>query len=476
MTDLDSEFAPSEKAQLQRLGLWDAVSIIVGIVVGTAIFKSPMLVFQNVGGPWQALGAWLLGGILSLCGAFCYAELATTYPQNGGDYEYLSRAFGRWVGFLFGWAQLTVILSGSIGVMAYAFADYCVKMTGLPTGAIVWLAVAAVLTLTSINVLGAVAGKVTQNVLSVIKVVGLSMVVAAGAWASATTSHPPVAAPGSSGTSLGLAMVFVLLAFGGWNDTAFVAAEVRDPRRNLPRALIIGIASVTAIYLAVNAAYLGSLGFDAARKSPVPAADVLERVLGPWGARVISGLVMLSALGAINGMILTGSRVYARLGEDHRVFAWLGSWSKGHAAPVASLLAQAVITLLLILAVGTDQGRSAIDFALTAVGLKALPWGEYFGGFETLVAGTAPVFWGFFLLTGLSLFVLRWKDRGVPRQFAVPFFPIPTLIFCGACGYMLYASLVYAKLLVLLGLLPLAMGLPLYWVSGSGVAARRDRA
>lgn len=474
MTDLDSEFAPSGKAQVQRLGLWDAVSIIVGIVVGTAIFKSPMLVFQNVAGPWQGLGAWALGGVLSLCGALCYAELTTTYPENGGDYEYLSRAFGRWVGFLFGWAQLTVILSGSIGIMAYAFADYCVKMTGLPAGAIAWLATAAVLSLTFINVLGAVAGKITQNVLSVIKVAGMSMVVVAGAWASATASHAPAAAAGSSGASFGLAMVFVLYAFGGWNDAAFVAAEVRDPRRNLPRALLLGIAGVTVIYLAVNAAYLGALGFEAARNSPVPAADVLERVLGSWGARVISGLVMLSALGAINGMILTGSRVYARLGQEHRVFAWLGSWSKKSAAPIASLLAQAAMTLVLILAVGTQRGRDTFDLALKGMGLEALPWAMYFGGFETLVAGTAPVFWGFFLLTGLSLFVLRAKDQGRPRQFAVPFFPIPPIIFCAACAYMLYSSLVYARLLVLLGLVPLALGLPLYWMSGSEVARRES--
>jgi amino acid transporter len=448
----------------QSLGVWDAVSLIVGIVVGTAIFKVPMLVFQNVTGPWQGLGVWLLGGALSLCGAFCYAELATTYPRNGGDYEYLSRAYGGWMGFLFGWAQLTVVLSGSIGLMAYAFADYTLRLGNLPAWSATWIGAAAVLVLSHLNAMGAVVGKSVQNLLSAAKVLGLLGVAIAGLAMGFGATRPaaPVATPGLMGPGFGLAMVFVLLAFGGWNDAAFVAAEVRDPRRNLPRALLAGIAIVTAIYLAVNAAYLAGLGFEAARRSPTPAADLLGRAFGDWGSRSISVLVMISALGAINGMILTGSRVYATLGADHPLFAWLAGRSKTSAAPVAALAVQALIATLLILIVGTEEGRSAIDYVPTHFGLHSLPWHDFPGGFEMIAAGTAPVFWTFFLLTGLALFVLRARDRGRDRPFKVPLFPLPPLIFCATCAYMLYSSLAYAKWLALIGAVPLVLAVPFY--------------
>ncbi len=221
------------------------------------------------------------------------------------------------------------------------------------------------------------------------------------------------------------------------------------------------------IYLAVNAAYLAVLGFDAARTSATPAADVLQNqpFFGSWGANGISILVMVSALGAINGMILAGSRVYATVGEDHRLFAWLGKWSSKDGAPVAALVAQASIALLLIFGVGTPFGRNGIDAGLTRIGLAQLPWDRYYGGFDTLVAGTAPIFWAFFLMTGLSLFVLRFTDAGRPRPFRVPLYPLPPIVFCSMCGYMLWSSLDYAESLAMLGVLAIALGLVLYGLS-----------
>ncbi len=445
-----------------HLGLGDAVSIIVGIVVGVSIFRASPLVFQNVSGPWMGLGAWALGGVLSFIGALCYAELATTYPRIGGDYVYLSRAYGRWVGFLFGWAQLAVILTGSIGAMAYAFADYAVPLFDLAPRWTAWLAVGAVTVLTLLNLCGVLFGKTTQNVLTVAKVLGLlGMTVAGLVWGSGSwEAREPISGPG-----FGLAMVFVLYAYGGWNDAAFVAAEVRDRERNLPLALLLGITGITLIYLLINVAYLRGLGFEGLRGSSAPAADVLQNGVGPWGAKAISVLVMVSALGAINGLIFTGARVYAALGADHRVFALLGRWNMRLDVPAWALVTQGVITLALIMAVGTDAGRSAVDAALGGAGLQGLPWDKYFGGFDTLVAGTAPVFWMFFLLTGLSLFVLRWKDPTRERKFKTPLYPVTPLVFCLMCAYMLYSSWDYARGLSLLGFVPLALGLPLYLLS-----------
>ena len=449
----------------QNLGFWDSAAIIVGIVIGTAIFRSPTSVFQNVSGPWQALGAWLLGGVLCLIGALCYAELATTYPRNGGDYEYLSRAYGRWLGFLFGWAQLAVVLTSSIGMMAYIFADYSATMFGLPAGNAAWIAIGVVGGLSAVNLLGVAFGKTLQNVLSGAKVLGLLGIVLAGVvFGQIGHLNPvrdglPVAGPG-----FGVAMVFVLYAFGGWSDAVFVAAEVRQQRRNLPWALFWGIAAITAVYLAVNASYLAVLGFAAARATLTPATDTLLAA-GAWGGTAVGLLVMLSTLGAINGMIFAGSRVYAVVGEDHRAFALLGRWNRKSAVPVAAIAVQAVIAMAYVAAVGTGQGREIIDDTLGLVGLGGLPWKDFFGGFETLLAATAPTFWTFFLLTGASVVVLRLKDGQRRRPFRVPLYPLPPLVFCATCGYMIYSSAAYAKLLSLLGLAPLLLGLPVYWVS-----------
>lgn len=453
------------------LGFGDAVSLIIGIVVGATIFELPSLIFQQVASPGMALAAWGLGGVLSLIGAFCYAELATTYPRSGGDYVYLTRAYGPAVGFLFGWAHLIGILTGSIGVLAYVFARFAAPLLGLGTDArLWWLAAAAVAGLSLLNLVGVVLGKAAQNVLTLAKVLGLAGIVVAGfGWGEGL----PTAAGLTIGTTdPALAMVFVLYAYGGWNDAAFVAAEVRNPRRNLPLALLTGIGAITLIYLLVNAAYLWGLGFAAARHSAVPLPTaVLERMLGPAGGKGLSVLVVISALGGLNGLILTGSRVQASLGADHRLFAPLARWNR-FGSPVGSLLAQGAISVGLVVLVGTAHGHAWADRALGLIGRGPVNWPKFASGgeFATLVAATAPIFWLFFLLTGLSLFVLRWRDRhwrgrNQERPFRVPLYPLTPILFCLTCGFMLWRSLLWAGDLALLALVPLACGVPLYFVS-----------
>lgn len=446
-----------------ELGLWDAISVIVGIVVGVAIFKAPPAVFNNVIHPWQGIAAWALGGLVALVGALCYAELATTYPGSGGDYLYLTRACGPMAGFLFGWAQLAVILTGSIAALAYVFADYAVALFECDPRAAVWFAGAAVGGLTACHALGLWVGKSLQNLLTIAKVLGLAALLATGLLKGSARSWS--AAQPLNGPGFGLAMILVLYAYGGWNDAAFVAADVRDPRRNMPRALILGTLLITALYVLVNVAFVQALGFEGLRRSRAPAADVLGLLLGERGVAGMSLLVMVSALGALSGLILTGSRVYASVGADHRIFAWLGRWNARLNAPVGSLVAQASVSLLLIVGVGTATGRDSIDRALTSIGFAALPWEQYEGGFDTLVAGTAPVFWLFFLATGVSLLVLRRRDRGRERPFSTPLYPVEPLIFIAVCAWMLYASLAYARGLCLLGVIPLLAGVPLYLIS-----------
>jgi basic amino acid/polyamine antiporter, APA family len=449
-----------------RLRLRDAVSIIVGIVIGAGIYETAPFVLSNVASPAHAMGVWALGGVLSLIGAACYAELATTYPRSGGDYVYLTRAFGPMTGFLFGWAQLAVILTGSIGMMAFVFADYAASLWGASASV---MAALAVLAISACNAAGVVAGKTAQNVLSVLKVLGLGAIVVAGLFFG--SSAAPAAEGAARSGSFGLAMILVLYTYGGWNDAAFVAADVRDPARNISRALLLGTLLITVIYLLVNLAFMVALGFEGARGAKAIAAEVLARALGPGAGSAMAVLVMISALGAVNGLIFTGSRVYASLGADHRLFRGLATYHPRLGSPLRSLLAQAAVSLAMILVLGTSAGRSAVDRFLVTVGGSPASW-EGHGGFDTLLRCTAPVFWAFFLLTGISLFVLRFKDPERERPFRVPLYPVLPLVFCGTCVFMLYSAIDYAGKLTFIGVVPLLLGVPLYLLSRRARAGR----
>jgi amino acid transporter len=264
----------------------------------------------------------------------------------------------------------------------------------------------------------------------------------------------------------GLAMILVLYAYGGWNDAALVAADLRQ-RRDITRSLVLGTLIITLIYLAVNAAYILGLGFDGARDDSRPpiASDLLRSGLGDAGAKVMTVLVMVSALGAINALLFTRTRLNAALGADHRLFALLGRWHPTLKTPLWALAVQSGVTLAMIVLVGTDVGHRAIDTALSFVYLNQIPWKNYRDNFETIVSGTAPVFWAFFLLSGLSLFALRQRDPDIERPFRVPLYPLLPLVFCCTCGYMLYSAIDFAKSIALIGAVPLAVGLPLYALS-----------
>jgi amino acid transporter len=425
-----------------QLSLFDAACIIVGIIIGVGIFETPGMIFAAAPGPWEAMAAWALGGLFALTGALCFAELASTYPRSGGEYVYLTRAFGSASGFLFAWAQLTVIRTGSVAGLAYVFAEYADKLWQLGPFAPALLATGAIVILSVINILGVTLGKLTQNILTVAKVLGLLGVVAAGLFWGKDAIGGIEPSPGEPGW-LAVAMIFVLWTYSGWHEAAYIAMEVRNRRRNVPLALCLGTAAVTLIYLLVNAGILLGLGFQKARSSAALAAEVLDLIPGGLGARGMSVLVMISALGAINGMIFTSSRIYAEMGADHRLFAFLSRWNPRWGTPVRSLVVQGVISVVMALAVG--------------------PWGR--NGFDAMVLCTAAVFWLFFLLTAAALVVLRFKDRELERPFRVPGYPIVPLIFAAGCAYMLYGSVTYAPRLSLIGLSLLAVGVPVYLYS-----------
>ena len=447
-----SEAAPAQ------LSLWDAVSICIGIIIGAGIFETPSAIFLKVPGswnglelgPWIALGLWLVGGFLALLGALCFAELASTYPHSGGEYVYLSRAFGPLVGFLFAWAQFSIIRPGSIAAVAYVFANYADRLGTFPAYMPLVFAVSAIIALTAINILGVTLGTRTQNLLTVAKLAGLALIVVVGiAYADPKPSGRPVEY-GLPGWFAG-AMIAVLFTYSGWHEAAYVAAEVRNPRRNLPLALLLGTVAVTLVYVAVNVAYLVAFGFEGAQGGEL-AAEVFALAWGKWGEAAMCLLVVICTLGGINGMIFTTARIYTAFGSDHRLFHPLSKWSRRWGTPVRALLAQAVITLAMTIGIW-------IFFRAEKQ-------------FDVLLETTTAVFFVFFLLTGVALFVLRRKDAQVSRPFPVPGYPVVPVLFCALCGYMVYGAITYAPKKSLIGFLILFAGLPLYLLPKKDRASR----
>lgn len=424
------------------LSVLDVVALTVGVVVGASIFRTPSVVAENAGSPTATLVVWAVGGLVSVIGAVCYAELASAYPHAGGDYHYFQRAFGDWVAFLFAWARLAVIQTGSIALLAFVFGDYASELWSLGEHSSAVYAAAAIVGLTILNVAGVHLGKTTQRALTGGTVLGLLVLVGAGLFLApeSAASSAPASGGSMSSSAFGGAMVFVLLTYGGWNEAAYVSAELRNVQRNMVRALLISLGLITILYLLVNWAYLNGLGVGGMSDTDAVAADLMRATLGEPGALVLSLFVAIAALSSTNATIFTGARTSFALGRDTSLFAVLGVWDNQSDTPANALWVQGAVAL-----------------GLVGVGAATRQ------GFESMVDYTAPVFWLFFLATGVSLFVLRRTEPDVPRPFLVPLYPITPLAFILASGYMLWSSLAYTGVGALLGAGVLLAGVPLLW-------------
>src|SRR5688500_15631539 len=298
----------------------EAIAIIVGIVIGAGIFKSPALVAGMTGSPSWMFAAWTLGGLASLIGALCYAELATTYPHPGGDYHFLHRAYGRGVSFLFAWARFSVITTGSIALLAFVFGDYISEIFPLGPRSSALYAAAAVTILTRVNLRGIKASAGAQTMLTSLEVIGLVVIVIVGLSLLGSPGEIAAgAAQPSSSPSLqgfGTAMVFVLLTYGGWNEAVYISAELKDTRRNMSRALVISIIVITALYLLVNWAYWRGLGIGGMAKSEAIAADLLRVTFGETSGTLISIMIAVAALTSINATMIVGARTNFAVARD----------------------------------------------------------------------------------------------------------------------------------------------------------------
>jgi APA family basic amino acid/polyamine antiporter len=426
----------------QQLSLFDSTCLIVGIIIGAGIYQMAPDIAKGVASPWGLLGIWVLGGALSLCGALCYAELATAYPKEGGDYVYLSRAYGPWAGFLFAWAQLAIVRPGDIAVMAFAFATYASAVfdpfagSGLPYARQVY-ASGAVLIFTAINALGVREGKWTQNALTTAKAAGLLLIVLA-----ALRTRAPAVSSSAASLPFSLALIFVLFTYGGWNEMAYVAAEVRNPQKNIVRALVIGTLAVTVLYLMVNGAFLHALGFEGMRASQAVATDAVSRQFPRMGGVLISLLVCVSALGAVNGLTFTGARISYALGQDYPLFRGLGRWHPRFETPATALLVQGGIAITLIVVLGS---------------------------FVNAVLYTAAVVYSFYFGSTVAVIVLRHKEPSVERPYRVPAYPVVPLVFAGVCLFLIRSAVLYKPQIALAAGVLLLFG-ALLWL-----LARRSR-
>jgi basic amino acid/polyamine antiporter, APA family len=424
----------------KQLSLFDSTCLIVGIIIGAGIYEVVPDVAKGTSYWWAFLGIWTVGGLISLCGAMGYAELATAYPKEGGDYVYLTRAYGRWAGFLFGWLQLAVVRPGDIAAMAFIFARYAQTIYNpFPYEmAKYWChliyAATAVAVLTGVNIVGVPQGKWTQNLLTMAKALGLLAIVAVAVLGPGASASAPIA----ESRPLSLALILVLFTFGGWNEMAYVAAEVKNPARNIVRAVVLGTAAVTLLYVLVNGAFLYTLGIAGVANSNAVAADAVSTLLPKLGAAIVSVLICISALGATNGLIFTGARISYAVGIDHRIFRMLGRWNAQTGTPVRALLLQGLI----------------------AVGLIVL-----LGSFVNAILYTAAAVYSFYLATNLAVIVLRFKEPHAQRPYRVTGYPLTTIIFCLICALLIQSAMSYRPEVARVAFLVSLLGFPLYWLS-----------
>jgi APA family basic amino acid/polyamine antiporter len=432
----------AEATLARRLTLFDATMLVMGGIVGAGIFMNPAVVAQEVSTAGAALGAWAVGGVFALVGAFIYAELAARRPAVGGQYAYLREAFHPLVAFLYAWTLLLVSQSGGMAAVAMTFARYFRELSGLPVGESA-IAVGALAALTLVNCLGVRAGSNLQSVFMVLKIGAIAMLVAFGFSAVPVAGPASTTAAGGTLTAFGAALVPVLFAYGGWQTSSFVGGELKSPQRDLPRGLLIGVSGVVVLYLLVNYVCINALGMRGLAATATPASDVMRAALGSRGATLIAAGIAISTIGFLSQNLLTGPRVYFAMARDGTFFKSVATVHPRTRVPVVAIVLQGTIAAVLALS----------------------------GSYERILGFVVAIDWVFFGLTALALVVLRRRDRagGPEGSFRVPGHPFTTLLFVGG-SWLVVANTVYrfpANALAGLALLILGIPVYLYWRRGA---------
>jgi len=430
----------SKPTLARRLGLFDATMLVMGGIVGSGIFINPYVVAQQVHTPALILGAWIFGGVIGIGGAFIWAELAATLPEVGGQYAYLREAYHPAVAFLYGWVLLLVIQTGGMAAVSITFARYFIELTGLQISD--WIiATAALAILTLVNCLGVKTGGRTQSAFMVMKIAAIALLVIAGAFLAGR--HVPLVTATERHTSLtsfGAAMVPVLFAYGGWQTANFLAAEVKEPKKNLPRGLLLGVLGVVVLYLAVNWVCLRALGPQALAATSTPATAVMRLALGQRGATFIAAAIAISTLGFLSQSILTAPRVYFSMADDglfFRAVAWLDPRTR---VPVVAIILQSVWTIVIALS----------------------------GRYEQILNYVIAMDFLFFGLTATTIFVFRSRavrgEMNASDGYRVPGHPVTTVLFVAICWWVVGNTIYRYPENSLIGFVLLLAGIPVYWL------------
>lgn len=421
----------SSPGYARRLGVLDATMVVVGGIIGSGIFLNPAVVAQRSDSSGMIMLAWAVGGLFALAGAFIYAELGARRPQAGGGYVYLRESYGPLVAFLFGWIMLTVNYSGSIAAVATTFATYFCAVSGLSPTLVKPVAVGAIALLAGINFFGIRAGALVQNLATVLKLLAVVAVVVAGlAFSGVAATAPP---PPPSATSFGSALLPVLFAYSGWFYINNIAGEIRDPQRNIPRALVLGMLTCTACYLLANYAYLHVLGHGGLAGSTAPAAELMQRAFGPTGAVLIGAGIAISTFGFCNIAILGGSRMFQVMGSDGVFFRAAAHLHPTYRSPDVALAVLAAWSALLVL---SGSYGELLDYSTV---------GDWIG--SAMVAAT--------------LFHYR-RQEGSAAVFRVPLHPLLPLAFIGAVAFVVISSAFAQPRQTLIGLAIIVAGIPVY--------------
>jgi basic amino acid/polyamine antiporter, APA family len=435
---------PPSGTYARRIGPFSGTMMVVGGIIGSGIFLNPALVAERVQTVELTLAVWVLGGGIALLGALVFAELGARRPVAGGGYVYLRDAYGRLPAFLYAWTLLLVIATGAIAAVAVTFAGYTAALIGVGPAARLPLAVGAIMLLSAVNYVGVKPGAITQNVLTVLKLSALAILIVAGL--TLTPAPPPSErlgplAHGGLLLAVGVALVPVLFAFGGWQQTNFVAEELIEPERNLPRALVVGVCIVVAVYLFANLAYLRTLGIAGLASSSAPAADAMNALLGPPGRRLIAAGIAISTFGFLNLVILVSPRVYQAMARDGLFFPSLARLHPRYRTPSAAIL---------------FQGAWAIILTLT---------GRYGDLLDYVVFGD----WIFFAAVTSTVFVFRAREHSGREpsalRFRMPGFPLVPVAFMLAALYVVVGSIVSNPGNAVKGTGLMALGVPvfLFW-------------
>jgi APA family basic amino acid/polyamine antiporter len=413
--------------------------IVMGGIVGSGIFVTPYVVARHVHTPALIVGAWLAGGLIALAGAFVYAELAARRPHVGGQYAYLRDAYHPAVAFVYGWALLLVIQTGGMAAVAVTFARYFREVTHVPLGEPV-IAGLGIALLAAVNCMGVRSGGTVQNTLMVLKIAAILALVAAGLFfvtgpADAAPAAAPTVGGGSVLLAFGAAMTPVMFSYGGWQTASFVAGEMKNPRRDLARGLLIGVLGVIALYVGVTLACVHALGAAGLAQTTAPASSVMRLAFGPTGATIIAAGIAISTLGFLSQGMLTAPRVYFAMAEDRLFFRSVAWVSPRTQAPVVAVLLQGALSLLIALS----------------------------GSYEQILSYVVAVDWVFFGLTAGAVFLFRRRagedDDGSAR---IPGHPLTTALFITAAALIVISTVLEAPLDSAIGLGIMLTGLPVY--------------